>query len=172
MSTISGPVFRFGDNVDTDVIIPGQYLKLSYDQAAPFVMAGIRPGFAMELAKSGGIILAGKNFGCGSSREAAPAALKIAGVRAVIAPFFARIFYRNAINVGLPVVECEPCVASTSEDGEILTIHLDRGIITRHLSGEQWSFPALPPHLQAILDVGGLVPYLKVRAQLSKGDTR
>ena len=170
MATIEAPVFRFGENVDTDVIVPGQYLKLSYDEVVPHVMAGIRPGFAQEVAETGGIILAGKNFGCGSSREAAPEALKRAGVKAVIAPFFARIFYRNAINVGLPVVECAACIASAIEEGEWITVNLDQGIIIRQRSNEQWSFPALPSHLQSILDAGGLVPYLKRYRSDRQGD--
>lgn len=158
---LSGPVFRFGDHIDTDVIIPGRYLKLTYDEAARHVMEGVRPRFAEEV-KNGGIIVAGENFGCGSSREVAPAALKIAGVQAVIAPYFARIFYRNAINVGLPVVECPELARHTGlNEGDMVTVDLGRGVILGPGAGDQWSISVMPPHLQAILQAGGLVPYLK-----------
>lgn len=170
MRIMEAPVFRFGDDVDTDVIIPGRYLKLSYDEAIPYVMAGIRPGFAQELQPQGGIVVAGKNFGCGSSREAAPATLKKAGIQAIVAPFFARIFYRNAINVGLPVVECPAFVESSTQEGEVITIDLGLGTITRAGLDAQWTFAALPPHLQAILEAGGLVPYLKRSRRSLKGE--
>lgn len=167
---VAGRVYRFGPNVDTDAIIPGQYLKLRYEEAVPFIMAGIRPGFAQEIARDGGIIVAEENFGCGSSREAAPAALKYAGIRAVIAPYFARIFFRNAINVGLPVIECEDIVKSSLAEGEQVAADLSQGKIMRELAGEMWRFSPLPPRLQEILDLGGLVPYLKFHASDIKGE--
>ncbi len=172
MLILEASVFRFGDNVDTDVIIPGRYLKLSYDEAVLYVMAGIRPGFAEELASDGGIIMAGGNFGCGSSREAAPAALLRAGVRAIVAPFFARIFYRNAINIGLPVIECQACVESEVAEGERVRVDVTGGSITRLGTGETWRFSPLPSHLQAIVDAGGLVPYLKRYSRGVKEDKR
>lgn len=161
MGIIRAPIFRFGEDVDTDVIVPGPYLKLTYEQAAPHVMEGVRPGFAEALAIAGGIIVAGANFGCGSSREAAPAALKCAGVQAIVAPFFARIFFRNAINIGLPVVECPPVVASPLVEGDTLIIDLDGGVITAPQKQMEWTFPALPSRIQEIVAAGGLVPYVK-----------
>lgn len=169
MGLIHAPIFRFGENVDTDVIVPGAYLKLTYAQAAPYVMQGIRPGFAEALAPAGGIIVAGPNFGCGSSREAAPAALKHAGVRAIIAPFFARIFFRNAINIGLPLVECAALVASALVEGDALVVDLDGGVITAPQREMEWTFPALPSRLQAIVAAGGLVPYLKDQRDNKQG---
>jgi len=169
VSRIEGPVFRFGDNIDTDAIIPGPYLKLSYADAAHHVMEGLRPSFVEALRPQGGILVVGKNFGCGSSRESAAAALKIAGVRAIIAPFFARIFYRNAINVGLPVIECSACVNSEVQEGEWLRIVLERGVIERIGSIDQWTFSPLPPRLSVILAAGGLVPYLRQLGSDSRG---
>jgi len=166
---IEGPVFLFGDNVDTDAIIPGPYLKLSYTDAADHVMEGLRPGFSETLRPQGGILVAGKNFGCGSSRESAAAALKIAGVRAIVAPFFARIFYRNAINVGLPVIECPGCVRSGVQEGEWIRIDLRHGVMERIGSADRWTFSPLPPRLSAILAAGGLVPYLQQLGNSTEG---
>lgn len=169
MKVITAPVFRFGKDVDTDVIIPGQYLKLGYAEAAPYIMSGLRPGFS-DLLGDGAIIVAGENFGCGSSREAAPAALKLAGVKALVAPYFARIFYRNAINVGLPALECPQIVDSGLEEGDWVSIDITAARIRRQKTGEEWSFSPLSPQLQEILLAGGLVPYLRRAGRDTKGD--
>ncbi|PSR35509.1 MAG: 3-isopropylmalate dehydratase [Sulfobacillus benefaciens] len=168
MNSVTAPVFRFGNDVDTDVIVPGQYLKLGYEEAAAYVMEGIRPGFG-NLLQNGGIIIAGENFGCGSSREAAPAALKFAGIRAVIAPYFARIFYRNAINVGLPAIECPEVVESPIQEGEWVTIDFVSAFIQHNRTGNRWSYTPLSLHLREILLAGGLVPFLKGQRQSDKG---
>lgn len=159
-----GRVWRFGDNVDTDVIVPGKYLKLSAEEAAVHVMEGIDPEFARKV-EPGDIVVAGRNFGCGSSREVAPHALKLAGVSVVVAASFARIFYRNAFNLGLPVVECE--AASSIDEGHILDVNLKAGSLTNLTTGEQFAIKPFPPHLLEMLEAGGLVPYLERRLSSS-----
>jgi len=146
--------------VNTDLIIPGRYLD-NYDIAslAKHAMEDIDPGFASKVAE-GDVIVAGRNFGCGSSREQAPLVLKELGVGAVVAESFARIFYRNAINVGLPVVACAD--ASLIEDGDTVEIDLAAGTLSSS-SGLESGFPPLPPKLLEILEKGGLVSALKER---------
>src|SRR3989304_9845906 len=125
---VSGTAVKFGDNVDTDVIIPGRYLVLiDSKELAQHAMEGLDPAFTKK-AKDGAIVVAGKNFGCGSSREQAPIALKYAGVKCVVAETFARIFYRNAINIGLPVVECKGA-SDAIEEGNELTVDLTTGTV-------------------------------------------
>ncbi len=158
MSEIIGRVWVFGDHVDTDQIIPAERLVSEYlDHSGDYVFEKVRPGVAMDMAE-GDIIVAGKNFGCGSSREHAPRSLMQAGVRCVIAQSFARIFFRNSINIGLPLVQCSMDV----EEGDTVTVDLDQGTIES--GGRTWEFPRYPEEIQAIIDKGGLM--VKVREEL------
>lgn len=158
MMRSKGKVWKFGDNIDTDIINPGQYLKLSGEEAAKHVMEGVDPGFYSKISK-GDIIVAGKNFGCGSSRESAPAAIKHAGISAVIAVFFARIFYRNAINLGLPVIECPR--AEEIQEGDELEFDLEKGIIKNHTQNKTYEATPYPKEIITILKSGGLLPMLE-----------
>ncbi|WDM02877.1 3-isopropylmalate dehydratase small subunit [Alicyclobacillus cycloheptanicus] len=157
---MQGRGWKFGDNVDTDVIIPGQYLKFSGAELVAHVMEGVDPTFGRKV-QAGDIIVAGKNFGCGSSRETAPGVLKDAGIAAVIAPFFARIFYRNAINLGLPVLECADAGRIDQED--VLEVRLMEGAIVNLTKSEQYTFRPFPQNVMDILQAGGLVKYLESR---------
>jgi len=155
---IKGRVWKFGDDVDTDVIIPAKYLR-SLDQSVwpKHVLEGLDPGFSSKV-RAGDIIVAGKNFGCGSSREQAALAIKWAGVAAVVAESFARIFFRNAINNGLPLVECKG-ISGAVDSGDEIEIDLDKGLVsTKH--GVLETTP-LPPFLQEIVKSGGLVGYYR-----------
>lgn len=160
MEQIQGRVWRFGDHVNTDVIVPGRYLKLTVKEAAAHVMEGIDPGFAAKV-RPGDIVVAGVNFGCGSSRETAPAALKHAGVAAIVAKFFARIFYRNAINLGLPVLDCAD--VDRIAQGDELRIDLEAGVIHNLTRGEQYRATPFPAHIMELIRAGGLVPYLEAQ---------
>lgn len=155
---IEGKVWRFGDNIDTDIIIPGRYLRtFNLDDLAAHVMEGISYDFAKEI-KSGDIIVADSNFGCGSSREQAPVALKHAGVSAIVAKSFARIFYRNAINIGLPVIIADIEV----NEGNKLRIDLEKGKITNLNSNISYQTQSFKPFMMDILKDDGLVKhYLK-----------
>ena len=155
---LSGAVHKFGDNVDTDVIIPARYLSQS-DPAilAQYCMQDIDANFA-KIVEKGDIIVAGKNFGCGSSREHAPIAIKASGISCVIAPSFARIFYRNAINIGLPILECDVAYASI-ERGNQISVDLQTGTITNHTKGETYSAEPFPEFIQNIIQKGGLIEY-------------
>ena len=155
-----GKVWKYGDHVNTDLIIPGRYLD-DYDpkNLAKHAMEDIDPGFAKKAA-FGDIIVAGRNFGCGSSREQAPVALKGAGVSTVIAVSFARIFYRNAINIGLPVIEC-PEAYEVFKTGDVALINIDKGIIVNETTGKSVRFEPMPEFLRDILKNGGLVRYTK-----------
>jgi len=150
-------VWKFGDNIDTDAIIPGRYLVI-YDPwaLATHAFEGTRDEFAQN-AREGDIIVAGKNFGCGSSREHAPLAILGAGIRVIIARSFARIFYRNAINVGILPLVCPE--AGSIEDGAVVTINLDAGFIES--GGRKMPIEAVPPFLKEIIDAGGLVGYAR-----------
>lgn len=162
---IVGRVWKFGDNINTDLIIAGKY-KLSItnlDDLARHAMEALMPNFA-EKVRRGDIIVAGRNFGCGSSREQAPLVLKHIGIGAVIAESFARIFYRNAINIGLPAVECKE-VARIS-DGEILEVNPLEGYIKNLTKKETYSIKPIPPALLEILANGGLVNYVKKHGRL------
>ena len=154
-----GRVFKYGDNVDTDVIIPARYLNKS-DEAwlASHCMEDIDKDFVKNVNK-GDIIVANKNFGCGSSREHAPIAIKAAGVSCVIAETFARIFYRNAINIGLPIIEC-PDAAKEIEAGDEVEVNFDTGVITDKTKGTSYQGQAFPPFMQKIIDCEGLVNYI------------
>lgn len=157
-----GTVFRYGDNVDTDVIIPARYLNTSDGkELAMHCMEDIDTDFVKEV-KEGDIIVADKNFGCGSSREHAPLAIKEAGISCVIARTFARIFYRNAINIGLPILECEEAADGISKGDEV-EINFDTGVITNVTKGETYQAQPFPPFMQDIIRQGGLVN--KIKAQ-------
>lgn len=151
-----GRAFRYGRDVDTDVIIPARYLNTSDPaELAKHAMEDIDETFAARV-QPGDIIVAEENFGCGSSREHAPVALKAAGVSCVVAKSFARIFYRNAINMGLPILEC-PAAVDGIEGGDPVTIDTDTGVITNERTGESWTAEPFPPFLVEIIEAGGLV---------------
>ena len=154
-----GHGFKYGDNVDTDVIIPARYLN-SFDpqELASHAMVDIDPEFAGKV-QPGDIIVARKNFGCGSSREHAPLCLKTAGVSCVIADTFARIFYRNAINIGLPIIEC-PEAAEGIDAGDQVEIDFDSGRIYNRTKGTEFQGQAFPPFMQELISAGGLVNYI------------
>src|SRR6185312_9132033 len=159
-----GKVWKFGDDVDTDVIIPARYLMTSDpDELAAHVMEDIDPDFTSKV-QAGDIIVAGKNFGCGSSREHAPIAIKAAGVKAVVAESFARIFYRNAINIGLALVEA-PEASQETETGDILEIDTDEGGLVNDRTGKSYSSNPFPPYVQQIIDAGGLMEAVAQRVQ-------
>ena len=163
MKAAQGIVFKYGDNVDTDVIIPARYLNSSDPaELATHCMEDIDKDFVKNV-KKGDIIVATKNFGCGSSREHAPIALKGVGVSAVIAESFARIFYRNATNVGVPLLEA-PGITKLVENEEEIEVDMDKGIITSE-NGETIEFKKLPPFMLEILEKGGLIEYLKQKRQ-------
>ena len=155
-----GIVHKYGDNVDTDVIIPARYLNVSSgEELAKYCMIDIDPDFAGVVEK-GDIIVAKKNFGCGSSREHAPLAIKCAGVSCVIASTFARIFYRNAINIGLPIMECD-AAAEDIEAGDKVSVDFKTGIITNETKGHTYQAAPFPEFMQKIMAQGGLVEYTK-----------
>lgn len=159
MKSAKGTVFKYGDNVDTDVIIPARYLNSSEpSELASHCMEDIDKEFVNKV-KAGDIIVADKNFGCGSSREHAPIAIKAAGVSCVIAETFARIFYRNAINIGLPIVEC-PEASKGIEAGDEVEVDFDSGIITNLTKGTQFQGQAFPEFMQKIIEAEGLVNYI------------
>ena len=155
----SGRVWKYGDDVNTDVIFPGKYTYQPMEPAemAEHAMEDLDPGFAKSV-KAGDVIVAGKNFGCGSSREQAATCLKAAGVAAVIAPSFARIFFRNAINGGLPVIELAEGTDAMKMGDEV---GVDFATGTVEHAGKTYTFPPLPPEVLAILEDGGLIPHVK-----------
>lgn len=152
-------IYKYKDNVDTDVIIPARYLN-SFDakELASHAMVDIDPTFASTVEK-GDIIVAGQNFGCGSSREHAPLCLKTAGVKCVIAKSFARIFYRNSINIGFPIMECEEA-ADKIEKGDEVEVDFSTGVITNKTKNETYQSQPFPEFLQKMIDAGGLVNYV------------
>lgn len=153
MKEIKGKVWKFGDNIDTDVIIPGRYLRtFSLDELASHAMEGVDPEFAKKVEK-GDIVVADENFGCGSSREQAPVVIKHAGVSAVIAKSFARIFYRNAINVGLPVIAAD----IDADENDILKIDLSEGVVYNLTTGKSFKIEPFKEFMLDILANGGLV---------------
>jgi 3-isopropylmalate dehydratase small subunit len=161
---IEGRVWMFGDHINTDLIIPGRYLDdYNAGNLATHVMEDADPQFSKQV-KKGDVIVAGRNFGCGSSREQAPLALKYAGVGAVVAGSFARIFFRNAINVGLPVVVC-PKAHQLIQAGDVVRIDLQKGSIEVSGSGLKMTFDPMPDFLMSILQSGGLVPFTRERLQ-------
>lgn len=154
-----GRVFKYGENVDTDVIIPARYLNSSDPkELAAHCMEDIDREFVHKM-QAGDIIVARKNFGCGSSREHAPLAIKAAGVSCVIADTFARIFYRNSINIGLPIMECPEAAAEIS-DGDKVLVNFDTGVITDETTGKEYKGQSFPPFMQKIIAAGGLIPYI------------
>ena len=162
MEAAKGRVFKFGDNIDTDVIIPARYLNSSDPaELATHCMEDIDKTFVQRVNK-GDIIVATKNFGCGSSREHAPISIKAAGVSCVIAETFARIFYRNSINIGLPIIEC-PEAAREISDGDEITVDFDSGKIRDLTTGKEYTGQAFPPFMQKIISAGGLVNYVNSR---------
>ena len=160
---LSGRVRLFGDNVNTDDIVPARYLNTSNaEELALHLMEDLRPGFVGSLEK-GSVIVAGDNFGCGSSREHAPLAIRAAGVLFVVAKSFARIFFRNAINIGLPIMEI-PGIAAAVKDGEKISVDLAQGSV-RLTSGQEMSFTPFPPFMEEIVRSGGWIPYLLARKE-------
>lgn len=159
-----GLVYKYGDNVDTDVIIPARYLNTSDpEELAKHCMEDIDIKFAGTV-KNGDFIVADKNFGCGSSREHAPIAIKAAGVKCVIASSFARIFFRNCINIGLPIMEC-PEAAEKIEAGDEIEVDFDTGVITNQTKNETYQSQPLPPFLQNLIAQDGLVNYTKSKLE-------
>ncbi|HJC14053.1 MAG TPA: 3-isopropylmalate dehydratase small subunit [Candidatus Agathobaculum intestinigallinarum] len=159
-----GRVFKYGDNVDTDVIIPARYLNIADPkELATHAMEDIDAEFVHKM-QPGDIVVATRNFGCGSSREHAPLVLKENGVSCVIASSFARIFYRNAINIGLPILECE-AAANGIDDGDTVSVDFDTGVITNETKGETYQAAAFPPFIQSIIQAGGLLKSLKERGE-------
>jgi len=156
-----GKVWKFGDDVNTDIIIPGKYKFKTLDmkELAKHAMEGIDPNFSKKV-NLGDIIVAGKNFGCGSSREHAPRVLKEVGISTIIAESFARIFFRNAINIGLPVIECKDAAREIVE-GDIVEVDLEKGLISNLKNGKNYKFKPIPKPLINILNSGGLIEYLK-----------
>jgi len=153
---VNGKAFVYGNNVDTDVIIPARYLNNSDPAAlASHCMEDIDVNFVREVAQ-GDVIVAGKNFGCGSSREHAPLAIKTAGISCVIAKTFVRIFYRNAINIGLPILECEEAVTEMKKGDEV-AVDFSTGTITNKTQGKTYQTQPFPPFIQAIIEADGLV---------------
>ena len=159
-----GRVHKYGDNVDTDVIIPARYLNSSDPaELAKHCMEDIDKEFVNNV-KAGDIIVAKKNFGCGSSREHAPIAIKAAGVSCVIAETFARIFYRNAINIGLPILECEEA-ANDIDAGDTVSVDFNTGVITNETKGKTYQAEPFPEFMQKIMAAGGLVTYTKEKIE-------
>jgi len=157
---IQGRVWIFGDHVDTDLIIPARYLNVSdKNELAKHCFADLRPEFVKEI-RAGDIVVAGVNFGCGSSREQAPLAMKAAGVNAVIAKSFARIFYRNAFNIGFPVLESEE-LSEQVKEGDCVSLDLSKGEIVELSQNKHFSARPIPDFMHATLRAGGLVGYLK-----------
>lgn len=155
-----GIVHKYGDNVDTDVIIPARYLNTaSHQELAAHCMEDIDKGFVKKV-KKGDIMVAEKNFGCGSSREHAPIAIQASGISCVIASTFARIFYRNAINIGLPILECEQA-AKDIKGGDEVSIDFDTGVITNQTTGKSYQAQPFPPFIQNIIAKGGLLNAIK-----------
>jgi 3-isopropylmalate/(R)-2-methylmalate dehydratase small subunit len=162
---LKGKIWKFGDNVDTDAIIPARYLNTSDPaELARHCMEDADPSFPAKV-KKGDSIVAGTNFGCGSSREHAPIAIKATGVACVIAKSFARIFYRNAFNMGLPILECPEAFDSLNEGDEV-SVSLDRGEITISKNGRKLKAQPVPEFMQSLLDAGGLMNYVKKKAHL------
>ncbi|HJM82641.1 MAG TPA: 3-isopropylmalate dehydratase small subunit [Nitrospinota bacterium] len=155
---LTGKAWKFGNNVDTDVIIPARYLNTSDpSELAKHCMEDIDPEFA-DGVREGDIIVGGANFGCGSSREHAPISIKAAGVSCIVAEYFARIFYRNSFNMGLPIVECQEA-AREADAGDILTVDLTSGRVINETKNRSYESEPVPIFMQELLSAGGLMPY-------------
>ena len=162
MIQIEGTVHRYGDNVDTDVIIPARYLNTSsHEELAAHCMEDIDKNFVKKVQK-GDVMVGGKNFGCGSSREHAPIAIKASGISCVIAASFARIFYRNAINIGLAILEC-PEAAAEIQNGDKVKVDVTTGVITDVTTGKTYQAEPFPPFIQNIISSGGLLKTISER---------
>jgi len=168
---MQGNVYKFGHNVDTDAIIPARYLNTTdAGELARHVMEDADPDFPQKV-RPGDIIVALKNFGCGSSREHAPLAIKAAGISAVIAQSFARIFYRNAINIGLPIL-VSPEAAEKIAPGDRVSVDLATGRIENLTTGEHYQATPFPPFMQDLIEKGGLIPYVRWRLQSEAGNRK
>ena len=160
MDKVQGKVWKFGDNIDTDVIIPARYLNMTDpDELAAHVFEPQRGENFNEVIDRGDIVVGGDNFGCGSSREHAPIALKASGISCVVAKTFARIFYRNSFNIGLPLI-IQPQAADEIEEGDILNINLEDGIIKNESRNKEYSFPPLEGMMIKLIESKGLIPYI------------
>jgi 3-isopropylmalate/(R)-2-methylmalate dehydratase small subunit len=170
---LRGRAIRLGDDVNTDLIIAGRYKfrALPIEELAKHVFEDLDPSLAGKI-RPGDVVVAGRNFGCGSSREHAPRVLKAAGISAVVAKSFARIFFRNAINVGLPVVEAEARLIDSTEDGDEIEVDLRRGMVRNLSKGLEAEFKPYPPALLDVLAAGGLLSYVRSRGGLPWRGTR
>lgn len=167
---INGKTINYGDNVDTDVIIPARYLNTSDPkELALHCMEDLDKDFTSKVSK-GDVIVAGKNFGCGSSREHAPIAIKASGISCVIAETFARIFYRNAINIGLPIIECREASMGIKE-GDQIEIDINKGIIINKTKNETYKVEPFPKFMQKIIDSDGLVNYVRERVNKNENSS-
>ncbi len=165
-ANINGKVWRFGKDIDTDLIIAARYLNTSEpSELAKHVMEDADPEFVTKMDK-GDVIVAGENFGCGSSREHAPIALKAAGVAAVIAPTFARIFYRNAFNMGLPIFELNE--SAEINEGDEVSVDMDAGTVTNKTTNKTYNFTPIPDFMQKLIDSGGLMNFAQNEIEESK----
>ena len=161
---INGNTWKYGDNINTDVILPARYLNMSTPQElAPHCLEDLDAGFVAAV-RAGDVIVAGENFGCGSSREHAPLAIKGAGVGCVVARSFARIFFRNAVNIGLPILAC-PAAVDEVQSGHRLEIDLESGRILNLTTGRTHQAEPYPPFMLAIIEAGGLAPYTRARIE-------
>ena len=160
---MSGRAWKLGDNISTDHIIPGRFfhLRSQPEKLAEHALEDVRPDFASGVSE-GDFVVAGGNMGIGSSREHAPLVLKLKGVRAVLAKSFARIFFRNCINLGLPAIVCD---TDSIDDGDVLELDVERGVVRNLTKGTELAFPPFPPMVREILDAGGLMGYLKRRRE-------
>ena len=170
MTVICGKAWKFGDAIDTDIIIPARHLVLPLEEMKHKAMEPLRPAFASEVS-SGDVIIAGSNFGCGSSREQAPAVLRELGIGAIVAASFARIFFRNAINLGIPVVECAE-IHERAREGDSIEIDLSSGRIRIPDRGLEFSGSRLPDFLLEVIDSGGLIPHLIARRRGASQDVQ
>ena len=160
-----GRIWMLGDNVNTDIIIPGRYnVTTDRAQLARYCLCEVLPEFAQQV-QAGDVVLAGHNFGCGSSREHAPAALQACGVRVIVARSFARIFYRNAVNIGLPVLVCEEAVLA-SDDGQEMEVDLECGSIHNRTTGQAFQAEPLDPFVARIVAAGGIIEYIRQEGTL------
>ncbi|MCD6435009.1 MAG: 3-isopropylmalate dehydratase small subunit [Clostridiales bacterium] len=160
----TGYVFKYGNNVDTDVIIPARYLNTTnHRELAKHCMEDIDASF-VDKVKQGDFIVADKNFGCGSSREHAPVAIKASGISCVIASNFARIFYRNAINIGLPILECEEAV-SNIDDGDEISVDIAKGVIINKTKNQTYETEPFPEFMQELINEGGLIAYINKKGE-------
>ena len=165
---IRGRAWKFGDDIDTDLIIPARYLNTTeVSELAKHCLEPVRDDWAGQVSE-GDVIVAGRNFGCGSSREHAPLAIKGCGIGAVVAVSFARIFYRNAFNIGLPVIEAPEAAAALAE-GDQIEISLEEGTVRREGDGKAWAFSPIPDFMMDLVRAGGLMPWLREEVRSGRG---